>query len=67
MNYYNIYTGEISKEDTWKTRGICEGWTPYYTLEGKYFGAEEGPWGYRIAQNKKIHVNSYWDLQPKLI
>ena len=62
MLYYNVYTGEIGTEDTMETRFMTEGWTPYYTLEGKYFGAKEDFFGYRVAEENSFHVSSYWDL-----
>lgn len=61
-NFYNVYTGKISTEDSMNTRGMIKNWTPYYTLEGKYFGAKEGSYGYRVAHQRLTHVSSYWEL-----
>ena len=60
--FYNVYTGEINEKDTMQTRQMCKGWTSYYTLEGKYFGAKEASCGYRVAQKTLKHISSYWDL-----
>jgi hypothetical protein len=60
--FYDVYTGEISTVDIPETRLMTNNWTPYYTLEGKYLGAKEGHWGYRVAHCRLTYVDSYWDL-----
>lgn len=62
---FNVQTGEMTTKGGFFLRAMVEGFTPYFTLDGVYFGYRAGSHGFCqvIDSQQWSYMDTYWELK----